>query len=1753
MDQAGQVYVTGSTNTPGSGVFTEFGTVGANAKTVTFDFVPEINAEWRVKAAYDSSPRVLSAPSNTSTLELHLNVPTNFQVSATGTSSGSDTVFDFSWSETSAVESGFAIFYRPTVPANGTFSVLKTVPTANTTSTSVTSSTLFMPGTSYDFQIMATYSDGVNSVVSDPSSTVAARAKDRITSRLYEPITLGQAFNLTLVTTSGVARTAFTASGLPPGLSFDGSTGVISGTPTQTGVFAVALSATFADGFVDTKTLSLRVARPSSAPTLPVVVSARTVGTDSPLTVPLVGGPAGTALFADPDAESAVRVTTSKGSFDIVLQNTLTPLTVANFMSYVNAGDYDGVAFHRAPSGFVVQGGAFKPSSATSAAFTEVSPRPSPLNEPGLSNLFGTVAMAKVGGNPNSATHDFFVNLGNNSANLDNQNGGFTVFGRVAGSGMDVVNTIANLPKGSYTIDIDSGGSTNPQGPYDDWPIDDGSAPSSMDNSKVVTMTSVAAVPVLSFAVTNNTDPGVVDASIVDNDLVLTGLVNGTSTVTVTATDLDGLTAQQTIVVTIVDSYPLPSITTQPAALTKIKGQDATFTVAATGSDLTYQWRKNGIGIPDATSSTLSLTNVQPTDVGDYSVLVSNNAGFRLSNAAHLSVQVPVTIVAQPISKTANYGSSVTFTVSASGDAPITYQWKKGDTIINSATGSSYTINNLQLTDAGTYSVVVTNPVNPPNNSVPSDSVELTVLRIDTDGDGLTDDAELALAHPTSVSNPDSDGDGFEDGLEVGAGSDPNLATSKPATTVFYAQKDGAQSLTTLPMGFLAGATVTDRLSSTDQSVAGFWLSKTELTNRQFASILQRAKKDGLISVNTESGRRVVRYPATAGEIVCYLATPAGGASDPPSCDVDLDGAGSSFTIPIAQQDFPACAVTWHGAYLCSLVLNAANGYAGKNLPATWSYDGVQEGFHIPNDIEWELAGRGISPTLPRPGLAYPTGASVSAALAWFNQTAPTAGPKKTKSYPASRLGVYDLAGNVEEWVVEGTDASSAYTRGGSYADPATKLLNTASESLARSTVSRQVGVRLALKAVSQPVIAPGGQPQHKFVRTGTAITLSVTASGPPPLSYQWYKNNVALVGKTASTLSIPSPVLADAGSYTVKVFSNGVNPTTSDAALVAIVEASSPPPLTTIAALKGTSFTVKAAGAAGQTFAYKWKNASGDIGLSPQFSDPTRPKLVLSSMLPSHSGVYTCEVTLGGPVTSLPLVTSQFQLLALQTPVLTNANFPANIVVSRSLSVPVLYDDTDPTKKPTSFLITGLPAGLTYNKLTGVISGKPTVLGLFTITITASNIYGTSDPLKLKIIVNGLDAFLPGNWVGLIDRNVSPTLNNDIGGRLDLSLLATGTYTAKVNFNGKLSTFTGAIDSVDTALSDPHPTLTAILPRAGSTSLKLSMKLNYDTLRLVDGKIEEVPAAGGAATATALITGWRAAWSSTIQATNYAGTMNVGFTPAAGDPQTSPQGAGYATLKVTTTGSTTLAGKLADGTAITGGAYLGPTGQVLHYQPLYSGTGTFLGLMNISSGLRVVSASTGAVTWLKKPAPTSRNYRNGFNIVLTPVGKIYTPPGTGVLVNGLTAAGGVGYPKNARLTFTSGGLALAAPLPPNSTSTSLVQHFIVATGNKVQMPTDALNNPRSVTVTVNATTGAISGTFTLSDVDATVTPNKLLARKVSWYGLIVPGSGAGGTSSGVGYFTLPKMPNAAPDAHTINTSDILSGSILFDGVPLPP
>ena len=199
---------------------------------------------------------------------------------------------------------------------------------------------------------------------------------------------------------------------------------------------------------------------------------------------------------------------------------------------------------------------------------------------------------------------------------------------------------------------------------------------------------------------------------------------SGTTTATVTVNNAQlGDGANYSVVITnvygVATSSPalltvtagnVPPYLVGPTNLTVIQGSNATFSATASGFPVpSVQWKKNGVDITGANLSSLTITNVQyPADQATYTITATNIAGAA-TNSATLTVIAPPIITSHPQSLTVVYGQSASFSVSATSQAPLTYQWwKDGDAIV-SATNATISFSKVYSSDAGTYAVVVAN------------------------------------------------------------------------------------------------------------------------------------------------------------------------------------------------------------------------------------------------------------------------------------------------------------------------------------------------------------------------------------------------------------------------------------------------------------------------------------------------------------------------------------------------------------------------------------------------------------------------------------------------------------------------------------------------------------------------------------------------------------------------------------------------------------------------------------------------------------------------------------------------------------------------------------------------------------------------------------------------------------------------------------------------------------------------------------
>jgi MYXO-CTERM domain-containing protein len=165
-----------------------------------------------------------------------------------------------------------------------------------------------------------------------------------------------------------------------------------------------------------------------------------------------------------------------------------------------------------------------------------------------------------------------------------------------------------------------------------------------------------------------------------------------------------------------------PAVTVDPVAVTLFAGQPLALSVEATGNALSYQWRRDGVALAQATGAAFALPAVTLQDAGAYDCVVTNPAGSVTSAAAAVTVNGPPVVTTQPASVDVGVGDAFNLAVVATGEA-LTYQWRKDDVDLAGATSASYGVATAVETDSGDYTVVVTNPA----GSVTSDKATVHV------------------------------------------------------------------------------------------------------------------------------------------------------------------------------------------------------------------------------------------------------------------------------------------------------------------------------------------------------------------------------------------------------------------------------------------------------------------------------------------------------------------------------------------------------------------------------------------------------------------------------------------------------------------------------------------------------------------------------------------------------------------------------------------------------------------------------------------------------------------------------------------------------------------------------------------------------------------------------------------------------------------------------------------------------------------
>ena len=215
-------------------------------------------------------------------------------------------------------------------------------------------------------------------------------------------------------------------------------------------------------------------------------------------------------------------------------------------------------------------------------------------------------------------------------------------------------------------------------------------------------------------------------------------------------------------------------IVEHPTNLTVGVGQVAAFNVVPGGGEpYVFRWYFNYTNlIAGATNQSLVITNVQTTNAGFYHVVVSNPMGSATSQVAELVVGLPPIIITQPSGQNVSPGADVEFTVVATSDVPMQYQWYFAGIMLPDMTNNTLRLQHVTAEQAGDYYVVVRNVY----GAVTSAVVRLTISTADSDNDGMPDDWEqLYGLNPSDPSdaNEDTDRDGMSNLKEYIAGTNP--------------------------------------------------------------------------------------------------------------------------------------------------------------------------------------------------------------------------------------------------------------------------------------------------------------------------------------------------------------------------------------------------------------------------------------------------------------------------------------------------------------------------------------------------------------------------------------------------------------------------------------------------------------------------------------------------------------------------------------------------------------------------------------------------------------------------------------------------------------------------------------------------------------------------------------------------------------------------------------------------------------------
>ena len=755
---------------------------------------------------------------------------------------------------------------------------------------------------------------------------------------------------------------------------------------------------------------------------------------------------------------------------------------------------------------------------------------------------------------------------------------------------------------------------------------------------------SVAADPgesgVAAYHVQIGTAPGensIFDGTVARNIFTLTvsGLYDVTYYCRVRAIDAAGNTGNWSPSSSGVTVVLPPMITEHPASQTVNPGTQVTFTVTAIGSNpRSYQWRKGGVNITGEAQANLVLSDVQEDDEGTYDCIIRNAGGSATSNGALLTVNNPVLITQHPVNATVNPSSAVTFTVAATGTAPLTYRWKRGTAEITGATGPACTISSVREADEGMYCCEVTNIVGkvasnwaslsvndpvvitqqPASATVnPGDAIAFTVVATGTapltykwyKGTDLIPGATNATFRISAASNTD------EGDYSCEVKNDVGIVRSTAAT---LSVNDPPQiTLHPLSQTVGAGTVVSLRVAASGTEPLTYEWQKGGVPLADGGRV--SGARTTVLTLNPVD-------PADAGQYRCRVSNNL--ASDlSNAATLAVDTRPAIILQPISRAANPGTTVTFTvqatGAGTLSYQWRKNGSVRAGATSSTLKIGRVS----LADEADYVCAvTNGVGTTLSEAARLSINRAPV----VLVQPIGRTVDPGSAVSFSIQSTGTLPMN---YQWRKGGASLTSATLPTFAIAAAAQ-----ADEGLYDCVIANVAGTTTSQAAqlwVNDPP-AITLHPVSQTVNPGVSVTFRSNASGSAPLGFQWTKDRAIIPGANSADLTILSALQADEGAYRCVITNSAGSAETNPAQLTVndpVVVTGHPGSLS-VKPSQVAVFTVTVSGT--PPFAYQWKkNAVTNVGTNAA-------TLRIEPAAQSDEGSYSCEITnVVGTVVSNP------------------------------------------------------------------------------------------------------------------------------------------------------------------------------------------------------------------------------------------------------------------------------------------------------------------------------------------------------------------------------------------------------------------------------------------------------------------------------------------------------------------------------------